>query len=37
MLDAVLALVGFFIGIVVDEMRQVADELKYTMRLAAAG
>jgi C4-dicarboxylate-specific signal transduction histidine kinase len=26
-----------FIGIVVDEMRQVADELKHTMRLAAAG
>lgn len=37
LLDAVLALVGFFIGIVVDEMRQVADELKHTMRLAAAG
>lgn len=37
MLDAVLALVGFFIGIVVDEMRKVADELKHTMRLAAAG
>ena len=37
MLDAVLALVGFFIGIVVDEMRQVADELKHSLRLAAAG
>lgn len=37
MLDAVLALVGFFIGIVVDEMRQVSDELKRTLRLAAAG
>ncbi|SFU38763.1 ATP-binding protein [Pseudoduganella namucuonensis] len=37
MLDAVLALVGFFIGIVVDERRQVADELKQTLRLAAAG
>ena len=37
LLDAVLALVGFFIGIVVDEMRQVADELKHTLRLAAAG
>ncbi len=37
MLDAVLALVGFFIGIVVDEMRQVADGLKHTLRLAAAG
>lgn len=37
MLDAVLALVGFFIGIVVDERRQVAEELKQTLRLAAAG
>lgn len=37
LLDAVLALVGFFIGIVVDELRKVADELKHTMRLAAAG
>ncbi|WP_051294117.1 sensor histidine kinase [Pseudoduganella violaceinigra] len=37
MLDAVLALVGFFIGIVVDERRRVAEELKQTLRLAAAG
>jgi len=37
MLDAVLALVGFFIGIVVDERRQVAEELKQSLRLAAAG
>jgi len=37
MLDAVLALVGFFVGIVVDERRQVAEELKQTLRLAAAG
>ncbi|MET3135007.1 two-component system sensor kinase FixL [Oxalobacteraceae bacterium GrIS 1.11] len=37
MLDAMLALVGFFIGTVVDEMRQVADELKHSLRLAAAG
>jgi integral membrane sensor domain MASE1 len=37
LLDAVLALVAFFIGIVVDERRQVADELKHTLRLAAAG
>jgi len=37
MLDAVLALVGFFIGIVVDELRKVASELKQTLRLAAAG
>ncbi|WP_317204892.1 ATP-binding protein [Janthinobacterium sp.] len=37
MLDAMLALVGFFIGIVVDELRKVAEELKHTLRLAAAG
>ena len=37
LLDAVLALVGFFIGIVVDELRKVASELKQTLRLAAAG
>ncbi|RFP26171.1 histidine kinase [Duganella sp. BJB488] len=37
MLDAVLALVGFSIGIAVDELRKVASELKQTMRLAAAG
>lgn len=37
MLDAVLALVGFSIGIVVDELRQVASDLKQSLRLAAAG
>lgn len=37
MLDAVLALVGFFIGIVVDELRKVAGELRQSLRLAAAG
>ncbi|QGZ43051.1 phospho-acceptor domain-containing protein [Pseudoduganella flava] len=37
MLDAVLALVGFFIGSAVDERRRVADELKQTLRMAAAG
>src|SRR5471030_1806495 len=37
MLDAMLALVGFFIGIAVDERRQAADDLKHTLRLAAAG
>jgi signal transduction histidine kinase len=37
MLSAVLAVVGFFIGSAVDERRQVADELKQTLRLAAAG
>ena len=36
-LDAMLALVGFFIGAVVDELRQVSAELKQTLRLAAAG
>jgi len=37
MLGAVLALVGFFIGVVVDEQRQAAEDLKLTLRLAAAG
>jgi signal transduction histidine kinase len=37
MLDAVLALVGFSIGIAVDELRQVASDLKQSLRLAAAG
>lgn len=37
LLSAVLAMVGYFIGIVVDEQRQVAEELKYSLRLAAAG
>ena len=37
LLDAVLALVGFFIGIVVDELRKVAGELRQSLRLAAAG
>ncbi|MRW92593.1 GHKL domain-containing protein [Duganella sp. FT80W] len=37
MLDAMLAVVGFSIGIVVDELRQVSDELKQSLRLAAAG
>lgn len=37
MLDAMLALVGFSIGIVVDELRQVSNELKQSLRLAAAG
>ncbi|NRR29077.1 MASE1 domain-containing protein [Oxalobacteraceae bacterium] len=36
-LDAMLALVGFFIGIVVDEQRKAANELKQSLRLAAAG
>lgn len=37
MLGTVLALVGFFIGVVVDEQRQAAEDLKSTLRLAAAG
>ncbi|MFA7268065.1 MAG: ATP-binding protein [Sterolibacterium sp.] len=37
MLGAMLALVGFFIGVVVDEQRHAAEELKITLRLAAAG
>jgi signal transduction histidine kinase len=37
MLDAMLALVGFSIGIAVDELRKVAADLKQTLRLAAAG
>jgi two-component system sensor kinase FixL len=37
LLGAVLALVAFFIGVVVDEQRQAADELRHTLRLAAAG
>ncbi|MGO4380693.1 ATP-binding protein [Pseudoduganella sp. RAF53_2] len=37
MLDAALALVGFFIGIVVDEHRKTEAELQQTLRLAAAG
>lgn len=37
MLGAVLALVGFFIGVMVDEQKQAAEDLKITLRLAAAG
>ena len=37
MLGTVLALVGFFIGVVVDEQKQAAEDLKVTLRLAAAG
>ena len=36
-LVAVLALLGFFIGIVVDEKQRVSAELRQTLRLAAAG
>lgn len=37
MLGTVLALVGFFIGIVVDEQRIAAEKLNDSLRLAAAG
>lgn len=36
-LAVVLALFGFFIGIVVDEKQRVSAELRQTLRLAAAG
>ena len=36
-LAAVLALLGFFIGVVVDEKERVSAELRQTLRLAAAG
>lgn len=37
MLGVVMALVGFFIGGVVDEQRRTSGELRQTLRLAAAG
>ncbi len=37
MLGAVLAFVGLFIGAVVDEKQRVSDELRQSLRLAAAG
>jgi len=37
LLSAVLALGCFFMGVVVDEQRHLAEELKQTLRLAAAG
>ncbi len=37
LLGAVLAIVGFFIGVVVDEQRKAADDMKQTLRLAVAG
>lgn len=36
-LAAALALLGFFVGIVVDEKQRVSAELRQTLRLAAAG
>ena len=37
MLSLAMALIGFFIGSVVDRLRRASDELKQTLRLAAAG
>lgn len=37
MLSLAMALIGFFIGSVVDEQRRTSDELKHSLRLAAAG
>lgn len=37
MLGAVLAFVGFFIGVIIDEKQRVSAELQQTLRLAAAG
>lgn len=37
LLGAVLAIVGFFIGVVVDEQRKAAEDMKQTIRLAVAG
>jgi two-component system, LuxR family, sensor kinase FixL len=37
MLALLLALVGFFVGLVVDEQRRLSTELRHTLRLAAAG
>ena len=36
MLAVVLALLGFFVGVVIDEQRRVSSELRQTLRLAAA-
>jgi len=36
-LTVVLALVGFFVGVVVDEQQRISAELRQTLRLAAAG
>ena len=37
MLAVVLALLGFFVGVVVDEQQRISAELRQTLRLAAAG
>lgn len=37
MMTVVLALLGFFVGVVIDEQRRISLELRQTLRLAAAG
>lgn len=37
MLAVALALVGFFVGVVIDEHRRMSSELRQSLRLAAAG
>lgn len=37
MLALAIAMVGFFVGVVVDEYRQASEELRHSLRLAAAG
>jgi two-component system sensor kinase FixL len=37
LLSLVMALIGFFIGCVVDEQSRTSNDLKHTLRLAAAG
>jgi signal transduction histidine kinase len=37
MLTVVLAMLGFFVGVVIDEQRRISTELRQTLRLAAAG
>ena len=37
MLTVVLAMLGFFVGVVIDEQKRISLELRQTLRLAAAG
>lgn len=37
MLTVMLAMLGFFVGVVIDEQRRISSELRQTLRLAAAG
>ncbi|MEO8137394.1 MAG: ATP-binding protein [Betaproteobacteria bacterium] len=36
-LTVLLAMLGFFVGVVIDEQRRISLELRHTLRLAAAG